>query len=663
MLISARPGAAADWPMARGNAQRSGSMDDLPGPKAPKVLWVYKSAEHYAASPVPAGQAIFLGGIGAFNTGVFHSLATAADTPERLRWSKTPPYITRPTVCTPAVVEDLVVFGDGMHQTDDAILYCVRAADGLPVWQFPVPGKLVHLEAAPALDKGRVYICGGDAAVMCVDMKHVKLDGREQDLSAVIPGLAKRWDELGAKYREAKKQNPQLAVPPSEDALPKPVPKLLWQQGKGKWHIDAPPLVTGDFVLVASSYLEDEKLGKRCLACLRAGDGSVVWETPLEINPWAGPTLAGNLVLVGCSNIRMDPKLLPQAKGEVLAVDLATGKVRWRKPAAGGVLAPVAVKGDVAVSTATDGKVNAWQASTGNPMWAFQAKTPFFGGVAIAGDCVYAADLKAVVYALGLADGKPRWTHDVANDPSVQSRSMAFSSPVVHGGDLYLATCNLEGESDQGSFIACLSDKVAAAVPTGTIAVDVQQRRIAIPCKIAPRKLPTLKEVYPLEVFATYPSPRGQKAHETVVVFECKPSDVHKALASLGLKPGSPRRGEGPPGTGSEVRVYLELPSVTGKPRLVPAEKTMVEMRTGKTLPPIVWRFTGSVVRQINPDTDEKAYGADLGGTLITLYPVTDETVLQSSFTSYEERILKLETNRSVLPEEGTDVKLVLEAK
>ena len=659
--------AHADWPTARGNAQRTGSIDDLPGPKKPGVLWVYKAQEHFVAPPIPGAAAVFVSSIGAYNTGMFHALATAPEASERVVWSKAAPYLTRPTVCAPAVVDNLVVFGDGMHQTDDAVLYCLRAQDGMPVWKYSIPGKLIHLEASPTVDKGRVYCCGGDAGVVCVDLKRVTLNGREQEVAAVIPMLTQRWAEMVAKYQRDKQKDPQFALPPSEDALPKASPKLLWQQGQGKWHMDAPPAAAGDFVLAASSYLDDEKIGRRCLVCLKASDGSVVWETPLAINPWAGPTVANNLVLVGCSDIRFDRKLLAQAKGEVVAVDLASGKIRWRHSVAGGVLSPVAVRGETAVYTATDGKVAARRTASGEALWTYDAHAPLFAGPAIAGNTVYAADLKSVVHAVSLADGKPQWTFDVAADPAVQSRTAVFGSPVVHGGDLYLGTCNFDGEADQTPAVVCLSDKpapaVAATAETSPIRVDPQRRTITIPCRIAPRKLATLKEVYPLEVVATYPTPRGQKAHETVVIFDCKPSDVHKALESLGLKPGAPVRTEGQIGSGPEVRVFLELPGVTGRPRLLPIERAIVDVRTGKGVPPLGWYFTGSVLRQPDPDKDLKVYGADLGGTMITLYPVTDETVIQSSLSLKESRLLKMELNRSVVPDEGTEVKLVIEAK
>src|SRR5437016_2222972 len=73
------------------------------------------------------------------------------------------------------------------------------------------------------------------------------------------------------------------------------------------------------------------------------------------------------------------------------------------------------------------------------------------------------------------------------------------------------------------------------------ITVDKAKRTVSIDAKIAPRKLAYLKgEIYPIEVIACYPHPEGKKAHETVVTIKSKPSDVHKAVESLGLKPGKP---------------------------------------------------------------------------------------------------------------------------
>jgi hypothetical protein len=42
---------------------------------------------------------------------------------------------------------------------------------------------------------------------------------------------------------------------------------------------------------------------------------------------------------------------------------------------------------------------------------------------------------------------------------------------------------------------------------------------------------------------------------------------------------------------------------------------------------------------------------------------VTDDTVLQSSLTTSEEKSLKLERNAKLLPKEGTEIKLILQVK
>jgi hypothetical protein len=201
--------------------------------------------------------------------------------------------------------------------------------------------------------------------------------------------------------------------------------------------------------------------------------------------------------------------------------------------------------------------------------------------------------------------------------------------------------------------------------PAKGITVDKDRRAVVVEAKVAPRKIddPALKGVvYPIEVIACWPFPRGKKAHETVVTIDVKPSDVHKALEQLGLKPGKPVKGDvAETAQGPELNIFLEVPSDAG-PRRVPIERTLVDPRSNKPLPKVKWRFTGSVLSKPSPDRAETVYGADLSGTLIAIFPVTDETVVQTSLTMKEEKYLKLETNKALLPKEGTPVKLVIEA-
>src|SRR5262249_45995175 len=196
-----------------------------------------------------------------------------------------------------------------------------------------------------------------------------------------------------------------------------------------------------------------------------------------------------------------------------------------------------------------------------------------------------------------------------------------------------------------------LTPALADDKPTG-IAVDKDKRTITVDAKMAPRKLPNLQEVYPIEVIACWGhthKPAGKKAHETIVTIECKPSDIHKALQDLGLKPGTPVMGESKARPqGPEVNLFLEF-EADGRAKRVPIERTLIDPKTKKPMPKVKWRFTGSVPSKPDPTKDETVYGADLTGTLISIFPVTNETVFQTNLTMEEEKYLKLETNKDLL--------------
>jgi len=149
-----------------------------------------------------------------------------------------------------------------------------------------------------------------------------------------------------------------------------------------------------------------------------------------------------------------------------------------------------------------------------------------------------------------------------------------------------------------------------------------------------------------------------------VVTFkDVKPGDVHKALEMLGLKPGKPARGEDQKAEGPEVKLYLEFTGGDGKTQRVDMAKTMVYRDSGKAIPDLKWHFTGSIVKQPDPEKDDRVYAADLTGTLIALFPVTDETVIQSHLTMKDEPVFKLETDKKLLPKEGAAAKLIIEVK
>jgi len=197
------------------------------------------------------------------------------------------------------------------------------------------------------------------------------------------------------------------------------------------------------------------------------------------------------------------------------------------------------------------------------------------------------------------------------------------------------------------------------------LTVDKTKGTVTIDCAVAPRKLPNLERIYPIEVVACYPHPKGQKAHETVVTIptDLKPTHMHKALEECGLKAGKPAKREGEKAQGPEVKLFLEFTGTDGKVKKLPFEQILVNIKTGQPIPALKWHFTGSAMKNPDPEKDDQVYGADLTGTLITILPVTDDTVLQSHLLLNDKAETKMEIAKNLLPKEGTAVKLIIETK
>ena len=72
------------------------------------------------------------------------------------------------------------------------------------------------------------------------------------------------------------------------------------------------------------------------------------------------------------------------------------------------------------------------------------------------------ADLKGVVHAIGIkpGDGQAKWTLDMGTHPLVKSPGMVYGGPVIHGGRIYVATCNLAGTfANQPTAVVCIGEK------------------------------------------------------------------------------------------------------------------------------------------------------------------------------------------------------------
>lgn len=461
LLALVAPLSAADpgpWATYRGNPQRTGNTDGKAGPDKPTVLWAVPSQDHFIAAPVPVGENLFTSAFGAFNRPTV-TLFPMADG-KKPAWTRSAPTLKLASVSSPAVANKFVVFGDGLHQDSGGVLHCLSAETGRPVWQLTLPGDLIHLEGGPTIADGKAFIGGGSAGVICVDLTKLTLDGKEVTPADVTKIQDAKWKELQAAYEEKKKTNPDFAVPPSEDKLPMPEPKKLWQEGAKKWHVDAPVNVIKDRVVVCSGYLEKEKAGERAVIVLNAKTGAEAWKKKLATNPWGGASVAGDVVVVTGSTTGLYYEQIKGAKGEIVAFDLILGEERWRKEVPGGVTSCAAIADGTAFVTATDGKVRAYAVDDGERQWVYDAKAPLFAPPAVVAGVVYVADLAGRVHAINAKDGTAKWTLDLGTDPTTKAPGMVYGGVTVHGGKLFVGTCNLEGPNrGKNTVLACIGTK------------------------------------------------------------------------------------------------------------------------------------------------------------------------------------------------------------
>lgn len=211
---------------------------------------------------------------------------------------------------------------------------------------------------------------------------------------------------------------------------------------------------------------------------------------------------------------------------------------------------------------------------------------------------------------------------------------------------------------------------VTAAAPKADgaagVTVDKEHKTVTVEAVIAPREV--LKDgsgkfqIYPIEVFACHSKEGGgQKAHETVLNVSVKASEVHKAIESLGLKPGKPGFVGRNKAQGPEIKMFIEWDD-GGKAKRIPAEDSVVDIKTGKKLgerPNFKWLFTGSSMVNPDPEKDDVEYGANVYKTLVGIYPVTDYCCIQTNQEEGPDE--KLETNAKILPKIGTKVKLIIQ--
>ncbi len=121
--------------------------------------------------------------------------------------------------------------------------------------------------------------------------------------------------------------------------------------------------------------------------------------------------------------------------GELLAVDLATGKLRWKYKTQEGIgeSSPAVSNGVVYIGDSL-GVLHAVQASDGKALWTFKTEGEIKSSPVVTGDRVLIGSYDGNLYCLGARDGKLIWKYTTSN--------FVHATPVVSNGLIYFGGCD-----------------------------------------------------------------------------------------------------------------------------------------------------------------------------------------------------------------------------
>ena len=176
------------WSTFRGNKNRTGHLDAIPGPTSGTLAWVFKEEEaitfDFSSSPAVVGNRLYIGS----SHGSFFSSAGATyciDIASReVIWRHVSP---TPIFSSPAVAGGRVYIGEGYHEHSDCHLRCLDAKTGEQIWSFETAS---HVESTPFISQGKLYFTAGADGIYCIDALEGQeiwhFNGGHADMSPVV---------------------------------------------------------------------------------------------------------------------------------------------------------------------------------------------------------------------------------------------------------------------------------------------------------------------------------------------------------------------------------------------------------------------------------------------------------------------------------------------
>ncbi|MDP3072482.1 MAG: PQQ-binding-like beta-propeller repeat protein [Opitutaceae bacterium] len=391
----------------RGGFDRTGHAGG-PAPLELRALWEYEEEfAMFLSAPVVHGGRVFAAWCLLDPPKTFGAIVCLDATTGRKLWQVEERNDKQPfkgIFSSPAVSADgrSVVIGQGLHPDSNCDLICLDAQTGRIKWLVPTP---LHLESSPAI-VGNLVVIGAGAI------------------------------EVGNDYRVSGHPGYVFAVD--------------LETGREVWRHDvadpeSSPAIVGDVAYIGSGFNGSAIVALRTGsddALKAAGQKRELWRRATPHPATGAITVTGDLLLAGCGN----GDFVNAAKvpaGAVLALDRATGAVRWTVALPDAVLGPIAVRGSLAICPVRNGEVVALDLTkNGAIVWRqrIAGTSPILGGPAVTEELVYAASADGYLGVLSLADGALLEKHYLNAKSRPGSLGMSLSAPFVSGGLVFVGS-------------------------------------------------------------------------------------------------------------------------------------------------------------------------------------------------------------------------------
>ncbi|MFW5868019.1 MAG: PQQ-binding-like beta-propeller repeat protein [Armatimonadota bacterium] len=368
-VLLAAPGAipaAADWPMLRADAMRSGIAGEGPGGPV-EVLWSADLGGSVDGSPAVVDGKVFVGN----SLGVIHAVS-AEDGAVLWRFEA-----GGALVSSPAVVDGIVIVGSA-----DGFIYAVDVESGAQAWCYRTRGAIV---SSPAIVDDRVIFGSMDGRLYCLSVSDGSLAWRSErgagiQSSPAVAGDLVLYGDDEARMRalsladgsvawEIEGAGRVVAAPVVGDEVaifgvmgpsalrPPKVDYLITVRpdtGERVWALNdsysvlGAPLIRGDSVFFATI---EGYVSKTVMRSVALADGELQWERTMPgvidsspaLIPANGGFEAGGAVCVGCHD------------GRLYLIDAASGRVADARPLAQKIYSSPAVSDGRVFIGASDG--------------------------------------------------------------------------------------------------------------------------------------------------------------------------------------------------------------------------------------------------------------------------------------------------------------------